>query len=138
MPRTFYFWPCPSLSITPVCPWLCRRIYLMSDRSRLTGQSYAIVLTSVPGVSHDRPAHVSAAAALRTCSVSSVLSLRTLYLRPSRARDSPIPCEIVHRTSSPCRSHDPRLAPIPGGVPVMMTVPGGNVVPCERYATILV
>lgn len=45
---------------------------------------------------------------------------------------------MVHRTSSPSRSHEPRLAPIPGGVPVIMTVPGGSVEPWERYATILV
>jgi hypothetical protein len=44
---------------------------------------------------------------------------------------------MVHRTSSPLWSHSPRDQPMPGGVPVMITVPGGSVVPVEIYATIL-
>lgn len=44
-----------------------------------------------------------------------------------------MPPEIEHRTSSPSRSHTPRLAPMPGGVPVMITVPAGRVVPWDKW-----
>jgi hypothetical protein len=36
-----------------------------------------------------------------------------------------------------CVQHSSLQVDLPGGVPVMMMVPGGSVVPVERYATIL-
>ena len=51
----------------------------------------------------------------------------------------PTPCDIQQRTSSPSLSQmgGVRPDPIPGGVPVMMMVPAGNVEPWDRYDTTL-